>query len=77
MTATPFVTGTEIVYNDPASTTGPGRVLPIYIQGDAPAPVNLEFTGVSGTRDRILLANVSGDLDYLNGHSAQLAGAQL
>lgn len=63
-----FVFGTETVYNDPASTSGYGRVFPLYLHGAAPAPLLLESTFHTnsfaalrlGLRDR-------GDLaSYLN-----------
>jgi hypothetical protein len=47
MTATAFRIGTEIVSNDPASTTGPGQVLPVYIHDDAPAPTKLRVAMAS------------------------------
>jgi hypothetical protein len=71
-----FRTGSETVDNDPA--TGFGRVYPVYINGDAPSPLQLK-TAVAGSAKlvEVRVAEVGNDgiagrravADYLNDKS--------
>lgn len=64
-----------IIYGDPASTSGYGYWQPVYIQGDAPVPVELEVAvNTSSTVTQYLTVAVAHDQNDL---SAFLNGAKI
>jgi hypothetical protein len=66
--ASKFVVGTEIVKYDPEGTSGLHRILPLYLWGDAPAPVNLAITADANGFAEVGVARLSGaaGLSFIN-----------